>query len=189
MGGNSRTKAIADVVTREFDVRRKILTERAKSMDAVMEGLREDLEQVAEGMLEVALGDDGMDDDLDDLLAEFDAPVQRQVVLAEAEGWAVELFRLRLQGAGGQDVSKAVEEVEANIQAIAELYGVHPRPLAPETKVELKRQVVERYRVDFQRLQARARVQMKNGNTVGLKATEETQERIREAVRGMAAVE
>lgn len=188
MAGNSRTKAIVDAITHEFDVRREILAERAESMEAVQE-LREDLEQVAEGMLEVALGDDGLDEEIDALLVEFDEPVQRQVVQMEADAWAVELFRVRLQNAGGQDASKAVEEAEANIQAIEELYGVKPRPISPETKKELRRQAIERQRVDFQRLSTRAKVQLKNGNQVGLKATEEAQERIREAVKGMAAVE
>jgi len=155
----------------------------------IVKELQVDLEQVAEGMLEVALGDDGLDEEIDALLAEFDEPIQHQVVQMEADAWTVELFRVRLQGVGGQDVSKAVEEIEANIQAIEELYGVKPRPISPETKAELRRQVIERQRVDFQRLSTRARVQLKNGNQAGLKATEEAQERIREAVKGMAAVE
>lgn len=157
-------------------------------MNAVKE-LQTNLEQVAEAMLDVALGDDGLDEEIDALLAEFDESQQRQVVQMEADGWAVELFRVRVQGAGGQDVSKAVEEIEATIQAIEELYEVKPRPISPEVKGELKRQAIERHRVDFQRLSTRAKVQLKNGNQAGLKATEELQERIREIVRGMATVE
>ena len=156
--------------------------------DAVKE-LDQELAQVAEGMLEVALGEDGLNEEIDALLAAFDEPKQQQVVQIEVDGWAVELFRARLQGAGGQDVSKSVEEIEGNIKAFEELYGVKLRPLAPELKAELKRQAIERFRVDYQRLSTRAKVQLKNGNQAGLKATEEAQERIRETVRGMALVE
>lgn len=183
-------KAAADAIAQEFDTRRKVFTRReGERMDAVKE-LLGNMNEVAVGFLDATLeGDDGLDAEIDALLAEFDTPVQRQVIQMEADAWAVELYRLRLQGAGGGDVAKAIEEVEANIQAIAELYGVDARPLAPETKAELKRQTVERFRVDFQRLQARARVQLKNGNQAGLKATEEAQERIRETVKGIAAME
>lgn len=159
-------------------------------MDEV-KGLAADLAEVAEGVLDTYLetgGAESMENEIDALLAEFDDPIQKQVVQMEADGYAVELFRARLQVAGGGS-NETVEELEAYIQVMAELYGVSPRPLAPETKAELKKQAIERFRVDFQRLQTRARVQMKNGNQAGLKATEETQERIREAVRAIAALE
>lgn len=150
--------------------------------------LAEDLGEVAEGALDAYLeGQESIENEIDALLAEFDDPIQKQVLQAEADGYGVELFRARLQAAGGN--GDAVEELKAHIQAMEELYGVTPRPLSPDTKAEIKRQTIERYRVDFQRLHARARVQVKNGNQAGLKATEETQERIREAVRAMAAVE
>ena len=115
---------------------------------------------------------------------------EKRAAQADVDMWQRTLFFVSLQEAataalGAQRQGQSAEDVRKTISAYKELYGVTPAVLVAEQRSALVNQASRELTDQYAALTRQAKVQKHNGNLNGLVQTEETQARVRDALRAV----